>query len=324
LWRQVAEDSLGIVRWVSRSELRAECRKREREAGLTPEWTQEERRAWCERKKVEKEFERKRKNLLKASEEHLAKIIPMYRRPLTAWVWESPHDAPRQRVTEHLAAWLAALPNGWRIWIGHTIRDTGHKRHRWNFATVEEWRRRHECSTGVGCDWQQVCPAIFHRLPRLHDRKKCAVAERLLFTVEFDEIDADPVVNKECGLAVVAWLRYECGLRLFSACDSGNKSVHALFAWPEGGPKEWELLTTILEGMGADPKVWGLASTTRLPGGMRFDDTDDLPYAWQRLYFLDPSALVGATGSSTKTHPDHKPDLAKLSESEESDDDSND
>lgn len=122
-------------------------------------------------------------------------------------------------------------------------------------------------------------------------------------------------------MAAVGWLRQECGLRLFSACDSGNKSVHALFAWPEGGPKEWERLTTILLGMGADPKVWGLASTTRLPGGIRFDESDELPCAWQKLYFLDPSALVGATGSSTKTHLDHKPDLTKLSQHDEESED---
>jgi hypothetical protein len=294
-------------------ELRAECQRREIEAGLNRQWSLEEQLEWRQKRREKREALKKRRRIAEAARARLPIIFDKYQRPLSAWIAESPHDAPRMAARYHLAEWFAALPLDMRVWVGHSLKETGHKRNCRNFLTVAECLDHIQRVGPFGCAWQQIAPAYFAEWRLLHDRKAAAVRERRIFVLEFDKLSADRDDNKEKTLAVADWLQTECEMHLFSACDSGKKSVHCCFAWPHGGEKEWNDLCVVLESMGADAGLWRLASTARLPGAMRFadDEDDQLPLAWQRLYYLNPDALAHA-GSSLQTHPKHKADAKRI------------
>ncbi len=288
--------------------LRSECSRRCREAGLESEWSATEKSAWIKRKRQEEQEQENLKRRAHRLRDKLPEIVDTFHRTLADWIMESPHQGVKDRPMYHLEYWLDGLfsyGDDKRIWIG-TKYDSGRKHHTWNFATPSEWLQRMEGKSGLQCQWDQVCPAFFANWRKLHNRVTEAVAERRLLAVEFDHLSDQPKDNKELGLAVVRYVLEKYSLKMFSACDSGNKSVHCLLAWPQDR-ETYAAVTFELAALGADEGLWRMASTTGLPGAMRIDD-EGFPVAWQNLYWLDPGALDGA-GSSLVTHLEHQPDI---------------
>jgi hypothetical protein len=293
-------------------EFRSECQRRCREAGLENEWTASEKAAWVERRREEESRKSAQDRLRRQLKDRLPQIVDDNYRTLTEWVNLSPSHAPLERATKHLGAWLAAMQTldpDQRLWIGNKF-DSGSKWHKRNFATVGEWIER-LCKIGsLQWTYQHVVPANFARWKNLCNRVAAAVEYRKLLAVEFDSLAVDATDNKELGLAVVRYICDKYNLRLFSACDSGNKSVHALITWPQDR-ESYDAVIFELESLGADPgPLHHFAASCRLPGAMRADD-EGLPVAWQRLYFLDVAAGQDCS-SSLITHPDHRADTRNI------------
>ena len=293
-------------------EFRSECQRRCREAGLENEWTAAEKAAWVESKREAEARKRGQDRLRRRLKERLPQIVDDNYRTLAEWANLSPNHAPLERPAKHLGAWLDAMqdfdPN-LHLWIGDKF-DSGSKWHRRNFATVGEWNERLGGIGSLQWKYPHVVPAHFARWKNLCNRVAAAVEYRKLLAVEFDSLAVDAADNKELGLAVVRYICDKYNLRLFSACDSGNKSVHALITWPQDR-ETYDAVIFELESLGADPgPMRHFAASCRLPGAMRADD-EGFPVAWQRLYFLDAAALRDCS-SSLVTHPDHRADIKNI------------
>lgn len=253
-------------------------------------------------------------------------ILPDLRRNKVTeqdWLRASPYPVADVPIDYHWKLFISALFQPSRphyIWAGE----------RWesgpdytdNFKTREEWLKT-EC-----CPGQQVGTFLFLRANGY--RRSDNLLYRVLQVVECDPDPATPwIPNREEFGGVIQWTRQY--MRLLAIVDTGGKSWHAAFealypprcvvpsppgldageaadmawrkaygaAWKEYWrlcdhvfPRRRKELLTILEGLGADPKMLQHNYTMRLPGADRLDDRNDPTGRKQRLIYLDPKYEV--------------------------------
>lgn len=147
------------------------------------------------------------------------------------------------------------------IWIG-SIQDTGKQDHKGCFRTREEWLKQ-ELPLGPF-----TCPAAFH--PETYSRCNSAVINRRFLVVESDVLDKNSVG------AIFRWLVEKCDLDLRCIVDTGGKSLHGWFRFPEA--EKFEQLKNVLPGLGCDPKMFGASQPCRLPGWPRGTGNQTLIY----------------------------------------------
>jgi hypothetical protein len=91
---------------------------------------------------------------------------------------------------------------------------------------------------------------------------------------------------------VVMFVAEHMKLELRAVVFTGGKSVHCWFDYNYllflGNTHYHRETLAVLTGLGCDPKMFGLASTTRMPGCERMDNDGRPTGNWQRLVFLDP------------------------------------
>jgi hypothetical protein len=177
-----------------------------------------------------------------------------------AWPAVKIEADPRGRVGEPLAEqWIPVLclfePND-VVWVGRDLGDTGKLGHRWRFRTSEDWLN------GGRYPGRYICPNAF--LPGVHSRSERNVAKRCFLVVESD----DPIVGRQVG-AVFRFLESEKGMRLRAVVDTGGKSLHGWFEYPD--PNTIKGLRNLLRVLKCDLKMFGASQPCRLPGSVRGD-----------------------------------------------------
>jgi hypothetical protein len=108
-----------------------------------------------------------------------------------------------------------------RIWIGEK-HQSGQEWHRRNFRLVEDWLKLRRCPG------PHICPSHFR--PRSIHRSDENVVARRFVVAESD------LLTHPQQVAVLLHLAKQ--LRLAAVVDSGNKSLHGWFRWPEAWTAE--------------------------------------------------------------------------------------
>ena len=140
-----------------------------------------------------------------------------------------------------------------------------------HFRTVKEWLKRPPPP-----NWDFTTGATFW--PGSCNRKSEAVAQRRYLVLESDRLDGAgrPVWDEQW--AMIAWARAELGLKLRAVVFSGNKSLHAWFAWPgESWLREHK---PALEAMGFDGKTMGKSQPVRLGGAIHLKTRKPQQILW--------------------------------------------
>jgi hypothetical protein len=114
-------------------------------------------------------------------------------------------------------------------------------------------------------------------------RAKEFIRSQLYIVVESD------VLDKARFGSIVRYFQKYTTLRALT--DTGGKSIHALFDWPDLSEIKLRELYAIAEGLGADPKLFRACVTTRLPGCKRLDAEFNV-LGWQRLLYLNPKFKI--------------------------------
>lgn len=165
------------------------------------------------------------------------------------------------------------------LWMGE-LYDTGPP----NLKVVPKWLR---CRA---CPGPQICPAEFKDTSR---RAKGYVSRRDFLVIESDDLPLEVFGN------VALFVTEKLNLNLRAVVYTGGKSIHCWFDY------NWLLFLrtryrrkcddaehfenlAVLTGLGCDPKMFGMASTTRMPGCERLDDEGNPTGRWQRLVYLNP------------------------------------
>lgn len=131
------------------------------------------------------------------------------------------------------------------------------------------FRRAKEWALLDNIPWQFICPCTFKS--GTHSRSNQNVlCERFLV------VESDYLSKNEVG-SIFQWLRKKAGLKLRAIVDTGNKSLHAWFDWPD---KEiLRQLKIILPALKCDGALMRSTQPVRLPGVLRTEEI------YQKLIF---------------------------------------
>lgn len=154
------------------------------------------------------------------------------------------------------------------IWIG-SITDSGAPEHKYNFRSVSQWEKELECPG------QFTCPAVFK-----HDsfsRSKANVLSRPYLVVE-----SDTLTKAEIGAVFKFLNKY---LPLFAVVDTGGKSLHGWFKFPE--KRHVSMLKQVMGELGCDTKMFTESQPCRMPSAKRGD-------GYQSLLFYAPHGYGNA------------------------------
>ena len=206
------------------------------------------------------EVERER-NSAKAT---LPCILSDHQWPEHAIIADSPCPI-EPRVDDHWWQLLCLFEDNDVVWIGRDKYDSGRPGHRWRFKTPTSWFRPRK-PPGVF-----VCPNPF--VPGVHARTVRNVLSRRFLVVESDVLARD-----EIG-AVFQWIEQYLQLPLRAVVDTGNRSLHGWFDYPQ--PALLAKLRMWLPVFGCDPAMFAPNQPCRLPGAIR-PETDSP----QRLLYL--------------------------------------
>jgi hypothetical protein len=193
-------------------------------------------------------------------------MLVQYRWPLEQILADSP-VAVRGDAREHWRLLLRKFRPADVIWIGDTY-DSGKPENGRNFRPATEWLKE------PGVPGPFVCPSAFKNssIARSND----SIVERRFLVAESDILAKD-----EVG-AVYKWLKDGAGLELVAIVDTGGKSLHAWFVYPEREEAVTDL-KLVLPALKCDPKLFTPSQPVRLPGALRGDRFQRLVYLSQEV-----------------------------------------
>lgn len=206
------------------------------------------------------EVERER-NSAKAT---LPDILSNYLWPEKAIVADSPCPI-EPRVEDHWWQLLCLFEDADVVWIGRDKYDSGRSGHCWRFRTPKKWFRARKLP-GVF-----VCPNAF--VPGVHAR-----TVRNVLSQRFLVVESDVLTRGEIG-AVFQWIEQYLELPLRAVVDTGNRSLHGWFDYPQ--PALLAKLRMWLPAFGCDPAMFTPNQPCRLPGAIRPETSKH-----QRLLYL--------------------------------------
>lgn len=157
------------------------------------------------------------------------------------------------------------------VWVGDP-EDTGQEKHKYHFCLApfqEMWGNYTTASTFK---------------PGSYSRSNVNVLTTPYLITEGDKVlGTDPVTNEQklanknaCG-AVFKWLQEKAGLKLRAIVDSGNKSLHAWWEYPDD--QKMTELRIILPAFGFDRAMFKPSQPARLPGIIR-DNGNEQKLLW--------------------------------------------
>ena len=279
-------DALASVNY----ELRASIAKAEM-SGHEPPVSAAVRR---ERKRQRREAEQKREKeeaLARRAATALPEILVRY-----AWdhahVWEASAIRLEGPPADDWRLLLGCLyPADAVLWTGEK-HQSGKPRHARRFRTVRDWLIVGEAPAPL------ICPAIF----KTGSCSRCDadVIARPYLVLDGDSVDSvcaaklarkekltpeDMERNRAACLAVFNWLRLETDLQLRAIADSGAKSAHGWFEYPDAAALDDLRLT--MRALGLDKATLGASQPVRLPGVRRAETG-----RWQKLLYLNPKTKI--------------------------------
>jgi hypothetical protein len=166
-----------------------------------------------------------------------------------------------ENIADHWKILVGGFGEDDQVWIGDTY-DSGMPHHAQHFKTRRQWL---ECPCPLG---PFVSSAGFK--PGSFSRSNESVARPVFLVVESDILSRD-----EVG-AVFHWLAHECSMSLRYIVDTGGKSLHSWWDYPE--PRIVDELKLILPELKCDRKMFGISQPARLPGLPRGDRFQKLIY----------------------------------------------
>jgi hypothetical protein len=182
-----------------------------------------------------------------------------------AWPYEKiiADSAIQVPVEQHHLPVLGLFDDDDVVWCGRDVWDTGSPKHACRFRPIKEWLAE------PSCPGQFIAPSTFK--PGTYSRRAVNVVQRKFLVVESDTLARDDIG------AIFRWLDVKIHLRLRAVIDTGGKSLHGWFDYPEAhvlkGLRQW------LPGFGCDPAMFNPAQPCRLPGTLRNGQ-------YQRLIFI--------------------------------------
>jgi len=166
-------------------------------------------------------------------------------------------------VEEHYYQILGLFADDDVVWCGRDVYDSGSSGHASRFRTTREWLIETKCPGPF------TCPSTFR--PGSFMRMAANILTPKFLVVESDVLD-----RNEIG-AIFKWLDRTLHISLRAIVDTGGKSLHGWFDYPQPhvltGLKEW------LPRLGCDPALFSPSQPCRLPGAKRGD-------RYQRLIFI--------------------------------------
>lgn len=159
------------------------------------------------------------------------------------------------------------------VWIGEPD-FSGQPHHECFFMPMQQWLRSNQFS-------HYTTASTFK--PGTYSRSNANVLTTPYLIVEGDKVlgepktDDDKRKNKDACGAIFQWLRVRCGLRLRAVIDSGNKSLHGWFDYPDSA--KLDELKIILPAMGCDRAMFKPSQPARLPGVIR-DNGNEQKLLW--------------------------------------------
>ncbi len=148
------------------------------------------------------------------------------------------------------------------IWIGDKF-DSGKPEHAKHFKTAAKWLE--ECSVRGPL----ICPATFKNNSTARSNENVLVRR-------FLAIESDLLTKDQVG-AVFRWLKEKVGMDLVAIVDTAGKSLHGWFAFP-AHDFEVDELKLILPALQCDPKLFTPSQPVRLPGALREGKYQKLVY----------------------------------------------
>jgi hypothetical protein len=207
-------------------------------------------------------------DLANTAKNALPSILHTYPWP-AAQIWT---DSPAALIDGPAEDWRRLLglyqPDDY-LWIGDK-KDSGNKRHKAHFRTAEKWLLTDACPKGP-----YICPAVFQA--GCWSRSKENVAGLPFMVIESDILSKDQIG------AVFRWLRETVGLHLRAVVDTGRRSLHGWFDYPDDDTVRD--LGTVLPPLQCDGAVLRSNQPCRLPGCFRADTG-----ATQALLYFDRGA----------------------------------
>lgn len=208
--------------------------------------------------------------------------------PPDQWRAESPHPLPEDRSVEWKMLVTGLYKSGDRLWMGD-LEFSGNDFFSVCFKEVADWveTRRHPGT--------HICPGIFFQydagMNQISQRSKELVRLRPYLIAESDTLSVGQFGT------VVRHLQDRMTLR--ALVTTGRRSVHAWFDHPVSYDLHRTRLTpaqdytlkelkAYLVGLGCDPHMFNVNSTTRLPGCDRYDDDSGEIIGEQRLVYFNP------------------------------------
>jgi len=188
--------------------------------------------------------------------------------------WESADmwdDSPYRLLGDPTHDWrllLGIFKETDTVWIGD-IKDSGSPEHTDRFRTVNHWLK------SDSCPGQFTCPSTFKS--NSYSRSKANVLSRPFLVVE-----SDTLTKAEIG-AVFKWINKF--LELYAVVDTGGKSLHGWFKYPQNA-HALETLKQILTELECDRKMFSESQPCRLPSAKRGN-------RFQSLLFYAPYGYGG-------------------------------
>lgn len=196
-------------------------------------------------------------------------LLREFQWPYNAIKGASPVAIPPDDHAAQCRMLIECFESGDTIWVGE-LTASGQLRHGAYFRTREEWIAN--CTPPPA---PFICPATFRS--GSHSRSNASLDTRRFLVVESDTLDRDRVGG------IFRFLRDNVGLPLIAVVNTGGKSLHGWFRYPD--EKTLQELKAILPQLGCDPKMFTASQPARLPGFPR-------GRGYQELVYCDPAAAT--------------------------------
>ncbi len=163
------------------------------------------------------------------------------------------------------------------IWPEDDIMWCGEPNYSGQFAHAEYFRPIKTWRSMPNPPHPFVCGTSFKA--GTYSRTKDCIEDRRFLIVECDDLDPDPIKNKDMSGSVLKWLNNMDEWNLRCIVDSGNKSIHGWFNYPSAKEEEWARI--VLPALCVDTATLRCTQPVRA-AGIKRDNGNEQKLIWIR------------------------------------------